>query len=341
MPPPTQRWICPVGDRERADRERELEVAVRLDPPERAHRRAAADRLERGDQVERRDLRAAGDRAAGQHGVEQLRERHVRRAAPPRRSRRGASRRRARARRAARASARCRARQTRERSFRSRSTIITCSAASFADSTGTPAGRVPLIGDVRMRVPRRESRSSGDAETIAQPSPASGAGSSGRSGASARASAARIAVELGAQMLHEVDLVDVALGDRRPHRLDRGGVLGLGPARAATSPIAYAPGRAPRRGARLDRVRDGGQRARLRRRRRRRAPQRVGAAVADVDARDDVVARRRTPPPRAPARARRATRARRSPARRLARRSAASRPRARGRRPAPARRPSG
>ena len=80
--------------------------------------------------------------------------------------------------------------QTRERSLRSRSTIITCSAESFGESIGTPAGRVPLIGDVRTMRPRFCSMSSGEAETIAQPSPASGAGSSGRSGASAAASAA-------------------------------------------------------------------------------------------------------------------------------------------------------
>ncbi len=49
------------------------------------------------------------------------------------------------------------ARHTRERSFRSRSTIITCSAASFSEPRSSPAaassGRVPLIGLVRMRSP--------------------------------------------------------------------------------------------------------------------------------------------------------------------------------------------
>ena len=79
-------------------------------------------------------------------------------------------------------------RATRERSLRSRSTIITCSAASFADSIGTPAGRVPLIGEVRIRVPRRERRSSGDAETIVQPAPEKGRPCSGRSDARAGAS---------------------------------------------------------------------------------------------------------------------------------------------------------
>ena len=78
MPPPTQRWISAFRDREGADREREVEVAVRMDAAERAHRGAAADRLERRDQVERRDLRAAGHRAAGEHRVEQLGQRHLR-----------------------------------------------------------------------------------------------------------------------------------------------------------------------------------------------------------------------------------------------------------------------
>ena len=78
--------------------------------------------------------------------------------------------------------------QTRARSLRSRSTIITCSAASFAEEIGTPAGRVPLIGAVHTRLPRRARKSSGEADTIAQPSPTSGRGSSGWSGASRSAS---------------------------------------------------------------------------------------------------------------------------------------------------------
>ena len=49
---------------------------------------------------------------------------------------------------------------------------------------------MPLIGIVQTRRPRRRRKSSGDAETIAQPSPTSGRGASGRSGASAPASAA-------------------------------------------------------------------------------------------------------------------------------------------------------
>ena len=73
-PPPTQRWTAPVGDRERPDRQRELEVAVAVHAPERAHRRAATDRLERRDRVDRGDLRRAGDRAAGEGRLEQVGE---------------------------------------------------------------------------------------------------------------------------------------------------------------------------------------------------------------------------------------------------------------------------
>src|SRR5262249_49328819 len=62
----------PVHDREGADREREVEVAVRVDAAERTHRRAATDRLERRDELERAALRTAGDGAARKHGFEQL-----------------------------------------------------------------------------------------------------------------------------------------------------------------------------------------------------------------------------------------------------------------------------
>ena len=165
---------APVGDREGADRERQLEVAVAVHPPERTHRRAASDGLERRDQVDRGDLRRTRHRAAGERRREQLRQPdpgpqraldgrdHVldagQSAASP----------------SAPASARIRGTHTRERSLRSRSTIITCSAASFEDSRSSsppPSGRVPLIGIVHTRPPRRARKSSGEAETIAQPSP--------------------------------------------------------------------------------------------------------------------------------------------------------------------------
>ena len=113
--------------------------------------------------------------------------------------------------------------QTRERSFRSRSTIITCSAASFADawsSAAPPAGRVPLIGQVRTWRPRRSRKSSGDAETIAHPSPANGLGCSGLSPARRAASAPGSPREGRGEVLDEVDLIDVAAGDRLAHLVD-------------------------------------------------------------------------------------------------------------------------
>ena len=120
--------------------------------------------------------------------------------------------------------------QTRERSLRSRSTIITCSAASFSPSTCSPSGRVPLIGLVQTRRPRRARKSSGEAETIAQPSPASVRGAEG---GEARGERGRVAVE-ARQVLDEIDLVDVAAPDRGAHRLDRVGVVRVAPASAPT-----------------------------------------------------------------------------------------------------------
>ena len=195
-----------------------------MDASERAHRRAAADGLELRDQIERSDLRTAGDRAAGQHRVEQLGERHlVAQLALDRRDE---------------------MRHAGELALREQ--LRPAHGAGDADARqvvaleiddhhvlggvlrptrpDTPAGRVPLIGDVRTARPRRESSSSGDADTIVQPSPASGAGSSGRSGASACASPPDRRRSRRRQMLHEVDLVDVALGDRGAHGVDRGGV---------------------------------------------------------------------------------------------------------------------
>ena len=61
-----------LGDRERPDRQREVEVAVRVHAADGAHRGAAADRLESGDVVDRGDLRRAGDRAARERRLEQL-----------------------------------------------------------------------------------------------------------------------------------------------------------------------------------------------------------------------------------------------------------------------------
>jgi hypothetical protein len=64
-------------DRERADRERQLEVAVRLKRPERTHRRAAADGLQPRNVIECRDLRRAGDRPAGKRRPQDVGQRRV------------------------------------------------------------------------------------------------------------------------------------------------------------------------------------------------------------------------------------------------------------------------
>ena len=95
-----------------------------------------------------------------------------------------------------------------------------------------------------------------------------------------------IAVELGAQMLHEVHLIHVAFGDCRTHDVDRFRIVALAPRR-----VPLADGiRARRTARRLERVRDSGQAARLGRSRRSRPAQRIGCAVADEDARDRVLA---------------------------------------------------
>ena len=120
--------------------------------------------------------------------------------------------------------------QTRERSLRSRSTIITCSAASFAPSTSIPAGRVPLIGIVTSRRPRRARKSSGEAETIVQPAPANGRGCERAQRRERGGERRRVAGERRREVLDEIHLVDVAARDRGAHRLDRRGVALVVPA---------------------------------------------------------------------------------------------------------------
>ena len=169
---------------------------------------------------------------------------------------------------------------TRERSLRSRSTIMTCSAASFADSIGTPAARVPLIGDVRTRpsaLLQHELGRGGDD----RPAVADERMRLERAQRSERGSERGwVALELGPEMLHEVHLVHVALVDRVADGLDRGRVLALAPGGA---PLADRE-RAARGLCSLERVGDRRKPARLRRRRR-------AGAVGDEDARDVVVLR--------------------------------------------------
>ncbi len=66
-----------IRDRERADGEREVEVAVPVHASERTHRGTATDRLELCDEIHRRDLRRARDRSPWEHRPEQLRKPHV------------------------------------------------------------------------------------------------------------------------------------------------------------------------------------------------------------------------------------------------------------------------
>ena len=278
MPPPTQRWIAPVGDGERADRQREVEVAVRLD------RARARPSTRRGRPARARAIRSSAaifgapvTEPPGSTAVEHLGERRRPRAAAP-----------------STVATRC----VTPASSRSASSSGQRTRARLADAREV----VPLEVDdhhVLGRVLRRLDRHAGGPRALdrrraqqrrraararapatrrrsSSRRPTSGRGSSGRSGASARASAARVAVERRREVLDEIHLVDVALGDRGAHRLDRRRVLRVAPGRAASRRSRTRPARTSASARRLDRVRDQRQRARLRRRRRRVAPQRVG-----------------------------------------------------------------
>ena len=169
-----------VADRDRADRDAEVEVAGEVDVADRAGVDVAARRLElrRGSASRESSARPTpcrpGSRRRAHRGD---------RGPPPagrRRSRPGASR-------ASSARAPCTAApctepnsQTRPRSFRPRSTSITCSARSFSlrfssspsrrsSSSLPPRGRVPAIGCVSTRRPSTRTSISGDDPTIASP----------------------------------------------------------------------------------------------------------------------------------------------------------------------------
>ena len=110
--------------------------------------------------------------------------------------------------------------QTRERSLRSRSTIITCSAASFSDPRRrSPSGRVPLIGTSRPA--GRGGRGRAPARRRRSPSPSPATAAAARSGASRVAQRAGTAGERRREVLHEIDLVDVPARDRGAHGLHR------------------------------------------------------------------------------------------------------------------------
>ena len=137
---------------------------------------------------------------------------------------------------------------TRERSLRSRSTIITCSAASFAEARSparSPTARVPLIGRVRRRPPptEEEQLGRGGDDRPAVPSKEAPATVAERrvvrlcQGGQPGGERAHAARERGGEVLDEVDLVDVAAGDRGPDSLDRRGVVPLRPRPAPPSDL--------------------------------------------------------------------------------------------------------
>ncbi len=244
MPPPTQRWSSPSATakvRIVSARSRSPFGWIR---PERAHRGAAADRLERRDQVERGDLRAAGDRAAGQHGGEQLGQRHVRAQLALDRG--------------------DEMRDPGELPLRQQ--LRPVHAARRADAREVVALEVDdhhVLGGVLRRLdrnargPRALDRRRPHAVAAPREQQLRRGGDDRPAVACERLRLERtqrrerarqaggIAVERRAQVLDEVHLVDVALRDRRAHRLDRGRVLGLAPARP---PLAdrVAPGRRAR-----------------------------------------------------------------------------------------------
>ena len=179
-----------LRDGEGADRQREVEVAVRADRPSAP---IDAPRPTGSSAAMWSTAAIFGAPVTEPPGTSP----RAARSAPtssragPRRSRRGARRRRARGSPSARASARNPARRPATgRSARGRRSSRARRRPSRTPQVVCAERRVPLIGIVQTRRPRRARKSSGEAETIVQPSPTSGRGSSGRSGASAAASPA-------------------------------------------------------------------------------------------------------------------------------------------------------
>ena len=226
MPPPTQRWIVPVGDRERPDREREVEVAVPADPPERAHRRAAAHRLELGDRG--RPPRSSARPSPSRRGTS---PRGSRRARLPSRSVPSTVETMCSTPASSRVAMSSGQRtdpgsQTRERSLRSRSTIITCSAASFSDARSScrASARPRALDRHRPDAARRAARGRAPARRTRPPSrrrrTASRMQRPQRRERAPRAPAGSPANGAG-EVLDEVDLVDVAARDRVADALDR------------------------------------------------------------------------------------------------------------------------
>ena len=280
----------PAGDGEGADRQRQLEVAVRLDRPERAHRRAAADGLEPRDVVDRGDLRRARDRAARERRAQDLGEAD----AGPQPAFDG----------------RDEMRHARELALRHQlgpadrpdlahaREIVALQvddhhvlggvlrvvdvladraraldrhrpeplAAAREEELRRGGDDRPAVAEQRPRVQRRERR-----ERSREPR--------------------RVALEARGEVLDEVDLVDVATRDRGAHLVDRGAVvvgrprlLPLPDPERSSSDRLLTFVRGP------DAGRHDGQRAGLRRRRPRLPAERLREAVAEVDVGDETFA---------------------------------------------------
>ena len=117
---------------------------------------------------------------------------------------------------------------TRPRSFRSRSTIITCSARSLplaAIGSVESAGRVPLMGIVHTRSPRVRRKSSGVARDDRPAVAVHRSRELGAQRSQRPLDAGRVTPKRRTQVLHEVHLVDVAPPDGALRLGDRGRVL--------------------------------------------------------------------------------------------------------------------
>ena len=292
MPPPTQRWIAPsaianvriVSARSRSpfavDR-------VRARPWTRLGRPARA-----GDEVDRRDLRRARHGAAREGRREELREPDAVAQRPLDRARPCARRRPARAvcHRAP-ASAPSPASHTRERSFRSRSTIITCSAASFSEarsSRGFAERPRPLD---RHRPDALAAPREGRARATRRRSPSrrrrTATAASGRSGASALRELAQGRPRTGAsrcwtRLTWYTSPRAIALARRRPRRRTRPRSTSA-PTRRCGRPLVTLCHLAPCEPARGERE----LRARLEWRGLRSTPNRLREPVAEEEVRDE------------------------------------------------------
>ncbi len=180
---------------------------------------------------------------------------------------------------------------TRERSLRSRSTIITCSAASFSESRARRG---------RRQRPRSLDRHRPDAPSTAREEQLGRSGDDRPAVADQRArlewvegserdgEPRGVAAKGCGEVLDEIDLVDRPPGDRSPGGLDRTAVPLVRPAALPPSdPEASCRRRLPVR--RPDPNRGGRQRARFRRVGRVRAADRPGEGVAEVEVGDEAV----------------------------------------------------